>query len=54
MQNITSALSFSTDFVLKCTTSTEDATTSAAVRYKGLEKIDKLVLAFIMNLVGKI
>lgn len=54
MQNITSALSFSSDFVLKCTTSTEDATISAATRYKGLEAVDKLMLAFMMNLVGKV
>lgn len=54
LQNITSALSFSTDFVLKCTTSAEDATTSFGVKYKGLEQIDKLLLAFMMNLVGKV
>jgi hypothetical protein len=54
MQNITSALSFSTDFVLKCTTSAEDATTSFGVKYKGLEQLDKLLLAFLMNLVGKV
>lgn len=54
MQNITSALSFSSDFVLKCTTSVEDATISFGEKYTGLETIDKLLLAFMMNLVGNV
>jgi len=54
LQNITSALSFSTDFIAKCTTSAEATTTTLTTRYKGLEALDNFALAFLMNLTGNV
>ena len=54
IQNYTSAISYSSDFIGKCSTSMEDSLATYAARYKGLEDPTDFILAFLMNLTGNV
>ena len=54
MQNYTSAISYSSDFIGKCTSSLEASIETYGERYKGLADPTDFILAFLMNLTGNV